>query len=132
MYLPFLKNSLAAQSSAILISIPGFRSDLIIDSSISFMASSFEFRLGANPPSSPTEVESFIECKISFKFIYTSEDHCIACVKDSAPLGMIINSWISMLLSACSPPFNIFNIGIGKDCCGFSPVISLYKSEKCS
>ena len=37
-----------------------------------------------------------------------------------------------MLLSACSPPFNIFNIGIGKVCCGFSPVISLYKSEKCS
>ena len=29
-------------------------------------------------------------------------------------LGIIINSWISILLSACSPPFKIFNIGIGR------------------
>jgi len=31
-----------------------------------------------------------------------------------APTGMIINSWKSIGLSACTPPFTMFIIGTGK------------------
>ena len=34
-------------------------------------------------------------------------------LKLGAPIGMIMNSWKSILLSACAPPFRIFIIGIG-------------------
>ena len=48
-----------------------------------------------------------------------------------APLGIIINSWISILLFECSPPFKILNIGIGITGFAESPVIFLYILEKC-
>ena len=38
-------------------SSPGLSFDALIDSIINSIASSFEFRFGANPPSSPTAVE---------------------------------------------------------------------------
>jgi hypothetical protein len=37
----------------------------------------------------------------------------MASVQDEAPAGMIMNSWMSTLLSACAPPFNTFIIGTG-------------------
>tara|TARA_B100001173_G_C15869127_1_gene496437 strand:- start:500 stop:676 length:177 start_codon:yes stop_codon:yes gene_type:complete len=51
------KNSLAAQSSAIFTSTPGFKPELLIASIINLIASSLDSKFGAKPPSSPTEDE---------------------------------------------------------------------------
>ena len=48
--------------------------------------------------------------------------------KLGAPIGMIMNSWKSILLSACAPPFKIFIIGIG-NVLAFVPPIYLYKGK---
>ena len=42
--------------------------------------------------------------------------------KFSAPTGITMNSWMSTLLSACSPPFKMFIIGTG-NCFAFTPPI---------
>ena len=36
--------------------------------------------------------------------------------KDPAPIGAIMNSWMSTLESACDPPLRMFIIGTGSTC----------------
>ena len=55
-FLSFRNISLEATSSARLISSPGLYPALVMDSRIRSRVSSFDFRSGANPPSSPTAV----------------------------------------------------------------------------
>jgi hypothetical protein len=56
-YLPFSHISLVAGSRHREISSPGLKPALTIASRITSTASSFDFRSGAKPPSSPTPVE---------------------------------------------------------------------------
>jgi hypothetical protein len=58
MYEPFSKNSDAATSSASATSLPGLYPAFLIASTRTSRACSFDVRFGANPPSSPTAVES--------------------------------------------------------------------------
>ena len=76
-------------------------------------ASSFEPKFGAKPPSSPTAVFKPFAFKTFFKLWKISAPIRRASLKFAAPTGCTINSWISMLLSACSPPLMIFIIGTG-------------------
>ena len=46
-------------------------------------------------------------------------------------MGITINSWKSILLSACAPPFKIFIIGMGK-IFAFVPPMYLYKGRLAS
>ena len=70
-------------------------------------------RFGAKPPSSPTPVESPFSCKSSFSVWNTSAPMRIALEKFSAPAGTSMNSWKSIPLSACAPPFSTLSIGTG-------------------
>src|SRR6478609_2317915 len=76
-------------------------------------ASSAEARLGAKPPSSPT----LVLCPASFSCFRsawnTSAPTRTASTKVGAPTGMIMNSWMSMGLSACAPPLMMFICGTG-------------------
>ena len=38
-----------------------------------------------------------------------------------APTGMIMNSWMSIGLSACAPPLTMFIIGTGSTCAAAPP-----------
>ncbi len=76
-------------------------------------ASSAEARFGAKPPSSPTLVlwpaafsADFSEWKISAPMRSDS-------AKLSAPAGTIMNSWMSIGLSAWTPPLMMFISGTG-------------------
>ena len=62
-----LYNSLAATSKAILICVLISYPDFSIANKIISIASSLDFKLGANPPSSPTAVFNFFEFNIFFK-----------------------------------------------------------------
>ena len=124
MYFPFSKKELDAGSRAINTSFPALYPALSIAASITSTASSFDFKSGANPPSSPTAVESFFDLRILFKLWNISLPILSASLKLPAPIGIIINSCRSTLLSACSPPFSMFIIGMGR-MFAFSPPIYL-------
>jgi hypothetical protein len=76
-------------------------------------AASVEARFGAKPPSSPT----LVLWPASFSFFFSawkiSEPMRTASAPVAAPTGMIMNSWMSMGLSACAPPLMMFIIGTG-------------------
>src|SRR3546814_13352406 len=55
-YLPFLKNSVAAQSSASTTSVPSLKPAWSTDAAMKSSAARVEARFGAKPPSSPTAV----------------------------------------------------------------------------
>ena len=71
-----------------------------IASTITFKASSLEERLGAKPPSSPTEVTIPLALRTDLRLWNTSAPILIASAKEEAPTGVIMNSWKSTLLSA--------------------------------
>ena len=77
------------------------------------MASSLLRRFGAKPPSSPTAVLRPCDFNTDFKLWKISVPARSASEKLVKPTGSIINSWISTVLSACSPPFKMFIIGTG-------------------
>ena len=68
---------------------------------------------GANPPSSPTLVLYPFFFNTDFNVWKISTPHLKPSLKEEAPTGIIMNSWKSILLSACAPPFKMFIIGIG-------------------
>ena len=75
--------------------------------------SSFDFRSGAKPPSSPTEVASPFFFRMAFRWWNTSTPMRSDSAKLSAPWGTIMNSCGSSVLSACAPPFTMFMNGTG-------------------
>ena len=77
------------------------------------MASSFVGRSGAKPPSSPTAVTRPRSWSTFFSTWYVSTPQRSASEKLGAPTGMIMNSWKSIELSACTPPLTTFIIGTG-------------------
>ena len=77
------------------------------------IASSADFRLGAKPPSSPTLVEWPASLRPLRRVWNTSEPTRMASAQVGAPTGMIMNSWMSIGLSACAPPLMMFIIGTG-------------------
>ena len=70
-------------------------------------------RFGAKPPSSPT----LVLWPASFSFFFSawkiSAPTRMASPTVAAPTGMIMNSWMSIGLSACAPPLTMFIIGTG-------------------
>ncbi len=76
-------------------------------------ASSADFRLGANPPSSPTLVECPASCSAFFRAWKISEPMRMPSATVGAEIGWIMNSWMSIGLSACWPPLMMFIIGTG-------------------
>ena len=83
-------------------------------------ASSADLRLGAKPPSSPTLVEWPASLRPLRRVWKISEPMRTASAQVAAPTGMIMNSWMSMGLSACAPPLMMFIIGTGSRC-AFAP-----------
>ena len=79
---------------------------------ISSNPSVFDSKSGANPPSSPTPVESPLSFNTFFKLWNTSAPTRTLSFMVSL-IGIIINSWKSSLLSAWAPPLIIFIIGLG-------------------
>ena len=55
-------------------------------------------------------------------------DATVASANELAPTGMIMNSWKSTLLSACTPPLRMFIIGVGSRC-AFTPPTYLYSGS---
>ena len=108
-----MKNSVAAQSSAIATSRPGLKPAAAIASRTKSSPASADFRFGAKPPSSPTLVlwPAFFSAALSVW--NTSAPMRMASEQLDAPAGMIMNSWKSMGLSACAPPLMMFIIGTG-------------------
>ena len=78
----------------------------LIDSSLS--------RLGAKPPSSPTLVlwPAFLSTALSWW--KTSATMRMPSANVLAPTGMTMNSWKSILLSACLPPLMMLAMGTGR------------------
>ena len=76
-------------------------------------ASVAEARPGAKPPSSPTLVLWPASFSAFFSVWKISEPMRTASASVSAPTGMIMNSWKSIGLSACTPPLMMFIIGTG-------------------
>ena len=70
--------------------------------------------LGANPPSSPTEVARPLAFRMEARAWKTSAHQRSASLKEGAPTGMIMNSWVSTVLVACAPPFRMFIMGTGR------------------
>src|SRR6056297_4046653 len=70
-------------------------------------------QIGANPPSSPTDVMLPSAFNMDFILWKISAPALRASLKQQNPAGMIMNSWISKLLSACCPPLMIFIMGTG-------------------
>src|SRR3989449_1630518 len=98
---------------------------------MSARASSFEPRLGAKPPSSPTAVLRPFFFSRPFKVWKTSAAIRTASAKVVAPTGTIMNSWRSRLLSACAPPLITFINGTGRSqACG--PPRERYKGSPAS
>src|SRR6185437_15253008 len=62
---------------------------------------------GAKPPSSPTLVLWPASCSPFFNAAKTSEPMRTPSASVPAPIGWIMNSWMSMGLSACTPPFDV-------------------------
>ena len=79
------------------------------------MASSSDFRAGAKPPSSPTDVASPRSFKMAASAWKTSAHHLKHSLKEDAPTGMIMNSCTSKPEeSAWHPPLMMFIIGTGR------------------
>ena len=76
-------------------------------------ASSAVARLGAKPPSSPTLVLWPASLSWLRSAWNTSAPMRSASAKRSAFTGMIMNSWMSIGLSACAPPLMMFINGTG-------------------
>ena len=76
-------------------------------------ASSALARLGAKPPSSPTLVLWPAAFSAPFRAWKISAPMRSASAKVSAPAGTIMNSWMSMGLSAWTPPLMMFISGVG-------------------
>ena len=114
-YIPFwsLFHSLAATSIAIRKSFSGSYPASLTASRIHSIASSSLCKLGANPPSSPTEVAKPFRFNKAANAWNTSALQRSASRNESAPTGMIINSCTSTVLAACAPPFKMFIIGTG-------------------
>ena len=68
---------------------------------------------GAKPPSSPRPVERPFCFSTDFSAWYTSAPQRRASRKVSAPIGAIMNSWMSTPESAWAPPLRMFIIGTG-------------------
>ena len=81
----------------------------LIESIIILIASSVFFKSGAKPPSSPT----LVFFKIPFRFWITKKLLLRDSENELEFSGRIINSWISKLFLACTPPFIMFKSGIG-------------------
>ena len=79
-------------------------------------ASSADLRLGAKPPSSPTLVEWPASFSAFFRVWKISAPMRTASAQVRAATGMIMNSWMSIGLSACAPPLMMFIIGTGSTC----------------
>ena len=77
-------------------------------------ASSALLSPGAKPPSSPTLVLWPASFSPFFSAWNTSAPIRTASAMLDAPTGMIMNSWMSMGLSACAPPLTMFIIGTGR------------------
>ena len=77
-------------------------------------ASSADFRFGANPPSSPTLVAWPAACSADLRLWKISEPILSASANVGAPVGRIMNSWMSIGLSAWTPPLMMFICGTGK------------------
>ena len=71
-------------------------------------------RFGAKPPSSPTPVDSPCCLSTDLSAWYVSAPQRTASVKVGAPIGAIMNSWMSTFESACAPPLRMFIIGTGR------------------
>ena len=80
---------------------------------VSMVSSSLD-RLGAKPPSSPTEVARPLAFRMEARAWNTSAHQRSASLKEGAPTGMIMNSCVSTVLVACAPPFRMFIIGTGR------------------
>ena len=78
------------------------------------MASSLVARLGAKPPSSPTADDNPRSWSTALSVWYVSVPQRRASRKLGAPTGITMNSCMSMVLSACTPPLSTFIIGIGR------------------
>ena len=76
-------------------------------------AASLDGSIGANPPSSPTAVESPILLSTFFSAWNTSTPMRRPSGKLSAPIGTTMNSCASTLFEAWAPPFRMFIIGTG-------------------
>ena len=68
---------------------------------------------GAKPPSSPTVVPRPRSRSTAFSAPYTSATTRSPVPKLDAPSGMTMNSWKSVLSSACLPPLRMFAMGTG-------------------
>ena len=68
---------------------------------------------GAKPPSSPSPVDRPLPLSTFFSAWYTSAPQRRASRNDSAPIGAIMNSWMSTPESAWAPPLRMFIIGTG-------------------
>ena len=77
-------------------------------------ASSLLPKLGAKPPSSPTLVLWPWAFNTLLRLWKISVPMRKPSVNVSAPTGMTMNSWMSILLSACEPPFKMFIMGTGR------------------
>ncbi len=93
---------------------PGSKPAARIESITKSSAASAEGRLGAKPPSSPTLVLWPAFFRAPLRVWNTSAPQRTASASDSAPTGMIMNSWKSIGLSACAPPLMMFIIGTGR------------------
>ena len=82
-------------------------------SSTTSSASRLAFRLGANPPSSPTPVERPRPFRMERSAWNVSAPARSASAKLPTPAGITMNSCTSTLESACAPPFRMFIIGTG-------------------
>ena len=76
-------------------------------------AAALDSRLGAKPPSSPTAVLMPLDLRTLARLWNTSAPMRRPSFRVFAPTGWIMNSWMSTLLSACSPPLMMFIIGRG-------------------
>src|SRR4030088_1897798 len=76
-------------------------------------AASADGKFGAKPPSSPTLVLWPAFFSSDRRVWKISEPQRNASAKVLAPTGMIMNSWKSIGLSACTPPLMMFIIGTG-------------------
>src|SRR4051812_29886535 len=77
-------------------------------------ASRFVGRLGAKPPSSPRPVARPLPFSTDLSAWYVSAPHRSASRKLAAPIGAIMNSWMSTPPSACAPPLRMLSIGTGR------------------
>ena len=69
---------------------------------------------GAKPPSSPTLVLWPASCSCFFSAGKIPRPIRTASATVPAATGMIMNSWMSIGLSACLPPLMMFIIGTGR------------------